>query len=397
MITSSRSRLLLIALASLATSAPVRAMQQPGGRAGPPVQGAEEDIPLVARFDRNNDKILDHDERAAAREYLAAHPELRAPARGRRLTTVGSPGPRLSEADVKTYPSTTSLYDPTALRTFFLEFEHPDWEQELEAFWHTDVEIAATLRVDGKTYKQVGVSFRGNNSFTGVPAGLKRPFSLTMDFVEKQDLLGHTSLNLLNSNQDPSFLRSPLYLDIAREYIPAPKANFVRVVINGESWGLYINQQTFSKEFVTENFQTSRGTRWKSPNNSVGGGMSYLGEDIGLYRRWYEMKGKDDPEAWRKRRRTETGNPTFDEPTRSLQPLQLARGVGRDAVVRLVVGQNDEVVPPAHSHAYATALRQRGIDVAETVLPGLGHNILFAAPVIDAVTDVLTILNYRGK
>ena len=104
-----------------------------------------------------------------------------------------------------------------------------------------------------------------------------------------------------------------------------------------------------------------------------------------------------DPEAWRKRRRTETGNPMFDEPTRSLQPLQLASGVARDAVVRLVVGQSDDVVPPAHSHAYATALRQRDIDVAETVLPGLGHNILFAVPVIDAVTDVLTILNSRGK
>ena len=69
-----------------------------------------------------------------------------------------------------------------------------------------------------------------------------------------------------------------------------------------------------------------------------------------------------DPEAWRKRRRTETGNPMFDEPTLSLQPLQLARDVARDTVVRLVVGQNDEVVPPAHSHAYATALRERGID-----------------------------------
>jgi predicted esterase len=103
-----------------------------------------------------------------------------------------------------------------------------------------------------------------------------------------------------------------------------------------------------------------------------------------------------DPEAWRKRRRAETGNPMFDEPTHSLQPLQLARDVASDAVVRLVVGQNDEVVPPAHSQAYATALRQRGIDVAETVLPGLGHNILLAPAVIDAVTDVVTTLQSRG-
>jgi pimeloyl-ACP methyl ester carboxylesterase len=104
-----------------------------------------------------------------------------------------------------------------------------------------------------------------------------------------------------------------------------------------------------------------------------------------------------DPEAWRTMRRRETGNPMFDEPTRSLQPLQLARDVARDAVVRLVVGQNDEVVPLAHSQRYATALRRRGIDVAETVLPGLGHNILFAPAVTDAVTDVLTTLDSRGR
>jgi spore coat protein CotH len=198
------------------------------------------------------------------------------------------------------YPREVPLYDAGTLRTIFIEFEHPDWEQELEAFWHTDVELPAALRVDGKTYRDIGVSFRGNNSFTAVPAGLKRPLSLTVDFVHDQDLLGQRSLKLLNANQDPTFLRTPLYLDIAREYIPAPRANFVRVVINGESWGIYVNQQTFSKEFLNETHGTAAGTRWKSPNNSVGGGLSYLGDSIALYRRWYEIKGKDDTVAWRK-------------------------------------------------------------------------------------------------
>src|SRR5262245_43327144 len=49
------------------------------------------------------------------------------------------------------------------LRAIFLEFERDDWEQELAAFWHTDVELPATLTMDGKTYPDVGVSFRGNN------------------------------------------------------------------------------------------------------------------------------------------------------------------------------------------------------------------------------------------
>ena len=272
---------------------------QPGGRDGPPIQGAEPDIPLVAKFDRNADKHLDYAERTAAREYLTAHPELRRPVRGGRINRTGSTGVKLKPSDVKTYPATVPLYAPDALRTLFLEFEHADWEQELEAFWHTDVEVPATLTVDGRKYERIGVSFRGNNSFTAVPPGLKRPLSLTIDFATKQDLLGHTSINLLNANQDPTFLRSVLYLDVAREYIPAVKANFARVVINGESWGVYVNQQTFSKEFVQEAFKTSAGTRWKSPNNSVGGGFGYLVDDIELYRRWYEIKGADRPDEWR--------------------------------------------------------------------------------------------------
>jgi hypothetical protein len=121
-----------------------------------------------------------------------------------------------------------------ALRTFFLEFEHADWEDELAAFRHTDVDVAATLTVDGRRYQNVGVSFRGNNSFTAVPTGLKRSLTLKLDVVhENQRLLGHRTLHLLNAHQDPTFLRTMLYLDVARDYIPALEANFVRVAING--------------------------------------------------------------------------------------------------------------------------------------------------------------------
>ena len=164
-------------------------------------------------------------------------------------------------------------------------FWNDDWERELADFWHTDVEVPATMVVDGKMYRDVGVSFRGNNSFHMVPDGLKRSFSVNMDTWREQSLLGHTSLNFLNSNQDPTFLRSVLYLDIAREYIPAPRANLIRMVVNGELWGLYVNQQTFSKQLLKDRFGNTAGTRWKSPNNSFGGGFNYLGDDIQANRR----------------------------------------------------------------------------------------------------------------
>ena len=99
-----------------------------------------------------------------------------------------------------------------------------------------------------------------------------------------------------------------------------------------------------------------------------------------------------DPSAWRARRRSDTGNPMFDGATRSLLPLNLAHEVAPGTVVRMVVGEDDDVTPPADSHAYARALRERGIDVLVDVVPGLGHNILFAPRVLDALEGVLTTL-----
>jgi hypothetical protein len=158
--------------------------------------------------------------------------------------------------------------------------------------------VAASLTVDGRVYPEVGVAFRGNNSFTAVPPGLKRALKISLDLVHDQELLGYNELKLLNANQDPTFMRTPLYLEASRDYIPALQSNFVRVVINGESWGVYVSQQDFSKDFTEEAFGTRQGTRWKSPNNSVGGGFSYLGPEVAPYREWYEMKGGDNLAAW---------------------------------------------------------------------------------------------------
>jgi CotH protein len=269
--------------------------------------GAERKI--VARFDTNGDKRLDAAERKTARAALAEEPGPRGfGGPGRRGGGFGpggfnreptAAGPKLTPADVRTYPA-APLYDLTALRTIFLQFENTDWEQELAAFYNTDVEVPATATVDGKVYKNVGVHFRGMSSFMMVPEGAKRSLNLSFDFVdEKQDLAGYRTLNLLNANGDPTFVRPILYSEIARAYITAPKMNYVRVAINGESWGVYVNAQQFNKDFTRDYFQSTKGARWKVPGSPGGrGGMEYLGDDPAEYKRIYEIKTKDDPKAW---------------------------------------------------------------------------------------------------
>lgn len=278
----------------------------PGGPGG--MGGVQQETKLVKQFDQNGDGWLNAEERKAAREFLSKQGNNRRGGSGGRRggfggrgenKTAPQPGAKLSPAEVKSFPD-APLYDLSVVRTVFLEFADADWEKQLAEFKNTDVEVPAKVIVDGKTYPDVGVHFHGMSSFMMVGEGQKRSLVLDLNFIhEGQQLGGYRKLNLLNSHEDASFLRTVLSLQVARDYLPAPKANFVRVVINGESWGVYVSQQHFSKDFVKEAFGSAKGARWKVPGSPNGrGGLNYLGDNAADYQRIYEIKSKDDPQAW---------------------------------------------------------------------------------------------------
>jgi hypothetical protein len=322
---------------------------RPGGPGGGRGMGPmREETKLLAKFDADENSVLDASERKAAREFLAKEraegrgprgPGMRPPGgrggsgrprdfagpggppgsggaelrprgedrpggeggpRGpREVQAPTEPGPKISPADIVAAPD-SPLYDTGTLRTLFLDFENADWEKELSDFHDTDVEVPATLMVDGKTYKDVGVHFRGMSSYMMVGEGRKRSLNLSMDLVkEKQDLRGYRTLNLLNSAGDPTMMRAVLYSEIARHYLPVPRANWVRVVVNGEYWGVYVNAQQFNKDFAEEWWGSKKGARWKAPGSPGGrAGLEYLGDDVAKYKERFQIKSKDDPKSW---------------------------------------------------------------------------------------------------
>jgi spore coat protein CotH len=285
----------------------------PGGPGGPPGGSRNARPSLMLRFDANQDGMLDKYERAQARDYIKANGPGRSMPRGgpggppgpgglgglRQAVDV-KPGRTLSPAAVPSYPH-AGLYDAHVLRTLFFVFENQDWEQELEDFHGTDVEVPAQLTVDGRTYPNVGVRFRGMSSYRSAPRGKKRSLNVTLDLVDRrQRLLGYKSLNLLNSSEDPSFLHTVLFDRVARHYLPAPQANLVRVVINGECWGIYVNEEPFNKDFIKRWFGESDGPRWKVPANFSGAAaLMYHGDQVDTYRGLYEIKSPDADKAWR--------------------------------------------------------------------------------------------------
>ena len=258
---------------------------------------------LTEKFDLDKNGYLDPTERQEALKVVQAGgrpggPPGRRPRGGQSLE--GKPGPKVSPKGVKNYPE-AELYDPSVLRTVFIDFDTETWEEDMARFKYTDVEMPATVTVDGKKYPMVGVKFRGQSSFGHVPSGSKRSLNLSMDFINRdQRLHGFKTINLLNCNGDASFLSSILYSHLAADYLPAPKSNIMKVVINGESWGIYCNVQQFNKDFLKEFYGTTAGARWKvSGSPQADGGLRYLGEDIAPYRQRFEIKSKDREDSWK--------------------------------------------------------------------------------------------------
>ncbi|UCF95854.1 MAG: CotH kinase family protein [Spirochaetaceae bacterium] len=262
------------------------------------------DLEVVARYDRDGDGRLGERERRTAREYVRTERASQNLSTGSHpaVPLKSNPATDLQQSAIAAVPGYFDLYDETVLRTLYLRFPDPDWPGELADFFKTDVEVPADLIVDGRLYPQVGVRFRGNSSYFMLGNSLKKSFSISIDYLdEDQRLYGYRTLDLLNGHADPSFMRTVLFSRISRQYIPAPKANFVRLVINGENWGVYINVQQFNNDFLAEWFGTTDGVRWKVPaGRNSGGGLAYNGSDPDSYRRSFELNTKDNPEAWDK-------------------------------------------------------------------------------------------------
>ena len=260
---------------------------------------------LTAKFDEDKDGVLNVEERKKARAHLK---KTRGDNRNRRWGRRGGaeepaaekeikPGKPIKPDDVKHYPY-SEVYDTTVMRTIFFEFPQEDWFEELSAFHRTDIEVPAKMIVDGVSYPAVGVRFRGNTSFMMV-RGKKRSMNISIDYDGKSDWKGYRTLNLLNAHTDPSFMREILFSNISRQYVVAPQANFVNVVINGQNHGVYVNVQQVNKDLIKQHLPSSKGYRWKiAPNFAGDGGVRYLGDDIKKYKAAYELKAGKEDKAW---------------------------------------------------------------------------------------------------
>ncbi|MBA2745562.1 MAG: CotH kinase family protein, partial [Flavisolibacter sp.] len=205
----------------------------------------------------------------------------------------------------------TGLYDYGTVKNVYLNFSQANYWTLLTNNYASETEIPATLLMDGITYNDVGVRFRGNTSYTQIGGSQKKSFAVTADFTNAdQTILGYNDLKFNNGHQDASFMREVLYNRMARKYTPIAKGNFIRLYLNNQDWGLYPNIQSVDKTFLKEWFLSNDGARFRAnPEVNVSGnpnwgdgtaGMNYLGESEATYQAYYSLKSSDITDPWQK-------------------------------------------------------------------------------------------------
>ena len=127
--------------------------------------------------------------------------------------------------------------------------------------------------------------------------------NIKLDYINNgQSIDGYNVLKLSNGFRDPSFVREVLSYEMAREYMPSPKATYAKVTVNGTLIGLYTCVQSIDDDFTNEHFYERKGPFFKVENTGVqvtgcppgpNGILKYIA-DTNCYQKAYEMESTDD-------------------------------------------------------------------------------------------------------
>ena len=192
-----------------------------------------------------------------------------------------------------------NFYDNDFIREIKIYFNQPNWDHLLDSLYldGQKARLLANVKIDGTMYNDVGVRYKGFSSVS--INNIKNPFNIKLDYVDNnQNHEGFEKIKLSNVIKDPSFLREVLSYEIARDYMPSPRANYANVYINDTLWGLYVNVEAINDKFTNKHFATVNSPLIKcnplNLNLQTGGENSNLsnthGNDSSFYYDYYDLR-----------------------------------------------------------------------------------------------------------
>ena len=206
------------------------------------------------------------------------------------------------------YDGPGGLFDEDSLRTIELEFYMQDYHSYLVNAWfyNPSERIPARLTLNGVLHDSVGVRYKGNSTFC-LPNDVfspKVPYNIDMNyFIGGQKLLKYKKVKLANAWMDATFLKQIVASNIYRKYLPTGESNLVKLNVQGNYVGLYVNDESINKQFLSKHFNEKSGPLFKCDNidrfcdtanapTAMPPNLFYMGDDSTLYYNSYDIKSE---------------------------------------------------------------------------------------------------------
>ena len=164
----------------------------------------------------------------------------------------------------------------------------------LLAMQNSDLEFPARFIYSSSnlqdTIDDIGFSLRGNTSLNAAKKSFKIAFNYT---IAGQKYKGLEKINLNGEHNDVSIMRSKISNEILSELdLFAVRSSYVKLYINEEYKGLYLNLEPIDDEFIQKRFPASPdGNLYKC---NWGASLAFWGTNQSNYETTYELKTNED-------------------------------------------------------------------------------------------------------
>lgn len=152
------------------------------------------------------------------------------------------------------------FYDVNTIQEIKINFEQDNWRYVLDSLrFNGEGLLLGSIEINGQKFNDIGVRYRGSRSFQ--PGNKRNSLYIKLNFIDKeQNYQGLQTVKLSSALRDPSMVREVLGYEIARKYMAAPRANYTKVIVNGEYYGLFVNVEPIDDAFLAKHFGNSKGT-----------------------------------------------------------------------------------------------------------------------------------------
>jgi len=200
-----------------------------------------------------------------------------------------------------------NIFDPVKVVRVDLTFEQTGFWDSLVANYTSETYMLAAVDItdaaDTWHFDSIGVRLKGNSSY-GHP-GNKKSFKIDFNrYVEDQEIDGLRKLNFNNCFKDPTFMREHIYYAVCADAgIPAPRANFANIYMNGTFWGFYTMVEQVDDEFLESRFGENDENLFKAGDAFEMGGtesadLMYYGETQDDYSGMYTLENNETENDW---------------------------------------------------------------------------------------------------